>query len=89
MADSYTETAPGKLSVYPPKIGRKRTKNGRKIKEGQMISCPLFNEPVRVETGRASAEIYDKVAHYHLSVDALTQPMHVCEDQAPYGKRVQ
>jgi hypothetical protein len=54
-----------------------------------MISCPLFNEPVRVETGRASAEIYDKVAHYHLSVDALTQPMHVCEDQAPYGKRVQ
>lgn len=24
-----------------------------------------------------------------LSVDALTQPMHVCEDQAPYGKGVQ
>lgn len=60
-----------------------------KIKKSQIISGPLFYEPMRVETGRASAEIDDKVAHYYLSVDALTQPMHVCEDQAPYGKGVQ
>ena len=56
-----------------------------KIKEGQIIPGPLFNELVRVETGRASVEIDDKVAHYYLPEDALTQPMHVCEDQAPYG----
>jgi hypothetical protein len=56
-----------------------------KMQEGQIISGPLFNGPMRVETGRASAEIDDKVAHYYLSVDALTQPMQVCEGQAPYG----
>jgi hypothetical protein len=55
-----------------------------KIKEGQIISGPLFNEPMRIETGRASAEIADKVAHCYLSVDALTQPMQVCEGSAPY-----
>jgi hypothetical protein len=58
-----------------------------KIKEGQIISGPLFNEPMRVETGRASAEIADKVAQYYLSVDALTHLMHVCEGQVPYGER--
>jgi hypothetical protein len=58
---------------------------GGKIKEGQIISGPLFNEPMQVETGRASAEIDDQVAHHYLSVDALTQPMQVCEGQAPYG----
>jgi hypothetical protein len=26
-----------------------------------------------------------KVSHYHLTVDTLTQPMQVCEGQAPYG----
>jgi hypothetical protein len=58
-----------------------------KIKEGQSISGPLFNEDMRVETGRATAEIDDKLAHYYLSVDALTQPMQVCEGQAPYGEK--
>jgi hypothetical protein len=42
---------------------------------------------MRVETGRASAEIEDKVAHYYLSVDALTQQMHVCEGQVPCGEK--
>ena len=27
-----------------------------------------------------------KVAHYYLSVDALTRPMQVREDSPPYGK---
>jgi hypothetical protein len=53
------------------------------IKEGQIISGPLFNEDVRVETGTASAEIDDKVAHDYLSVDALTQTMKVCEGHVP------
>jgi len=30
MADTYTDTAPGKSSVYPPRKGRKRGKNGPK-----------------------------------------------------------
>ena len=28
-----------------------------------------------------------KVQHYYLKVDAMTQPMQVREDEAPYGKR--
>ncbi|PXF55853.1 MAG: hypothetical protein C4B58_14520 [Deltaproteobacteria bacterium] len=30
-----------------------------------------------------------KVAHYYLSVNAMTQPMMVREDEAPYGEKSQ
>lgn len=28
-----------------------------------------------------------KIAHYYLSVDAMTKPMQVREDDAPYGEK--
>lgn len=41
-----------------------------------------IKDPVRYEWHEVT-----KVAHYYLSVDALTQPMQVREEQAPYGGR--
>jgi len=49
-------------------------------------SNPKLQEPV-CDPARFEWNEVTKVAHYYLSVDALTQPMQVCEDQAPYGKR--
>jgi len=52
--------------------------------------CPLakrqppIKDPERFEWNEVT-----RVAHYYLSVDALTQPMQVCKDQAPYRERDQ
>jgi superfamily II DNA or RNA helicase len=51
-------------------------------------STPCLQEPI-CDPARFEWNEVTKVSHYYLTVDALTQPMQVCEDQAPYGKRNQ
>jgi hypothetical protein len=49
---------------------------------------PQLQEPIK-DPARFEWNEVIKVAHYYLSIDAMTQPMQVKEDQAPYGKRDQ
>ena len=49
-------------------------------------SEPKLQDPIG-DTARFQWNEVTKVAHYYLSVDAHTQPMQVCEDQAPYGEK--
>jgi hypothetical protein len=46
-----------------------------------MISRRYKPDPARFEWHEVT-----KVAHYYLSVDALTRPMQVREDQPPYAR---
>ena len=46
---------------------------------------PTLQEPVK-DPARLEWHEVTKVAHYYLSVNAMTQPMMVREDQAPYGE---
>jgi superfamily II DNA or RNA helicase len=46
---------------------------------------PVLQEPLKDPARLAWHEV-KKVAHYYLSVDALTKPMRVREDQQPYSK---
>jgi hypothetical protein len=46
-----------------------------------MLQDPI-KDPARIEWHEVT-----KVAHYYLSVNAMTQPMQVREDQAPYGEK--
>ena len=48
-------------------------------------SLPKLQEPI-CDPARFEWNEVQKVAHYYLSVDALRQPMKVCEDQTPYGR---
>jgi len=48
-------------------------------------AIPTLQEPVK-DPARLEWHEVTKVAHYYLSVNAVTQPMEVCEDEAPYGK---
>jgi hypothetical protein len=43
---------------------------------------PMLQDPVRVEWHEVT-----KVAQYYLSVNAMTRPMQVREDEAPYGEK--
>jgi hypothetical protein len=45
---------------------------------------PTLQEPVK-DPARLEWHEVTKVAHYYLSVNAMTQPMIVREDKAPYG----
>ena len=47
---------------------------------------PEFQEPIQ-DPARFHRREVTKVAHYYLSVNAMTRPMQVREDEAPYGKR--
>ncbi|MBI5634971.1 MAG: DUF3883 domain-containing protein [Nitrospirae bacterium] len=47
---------------------------------------PQMQEPIR-DPARYEWNEVRKIAHYYLSVDAMTQPMQVKEDQAPYGDK--
>jgi superfamily II DNA or RNA helicase len=47
---------------------------------------PQLQEPIR-DPARFSWNEVTKVAHYYISVDAMTQPMQVKEDQTPYGEK--
>ncbi len=47
-------------------------------------TAPVLQEPIRDPARLAWHEV-TKVAHYYLSVDALTQPMQVREESPPYG----
>lgn len=47
--------------------------DGRRVQE-------LIHSPARLDRHKVT-----KVAHYYLSVDAMTKPMQVREDTAPYG----
>jgi superfamily II DNA or RNA helicase len=49
---------------------------------------PQLQEPIR-DPVRFEWNEVTKVAHYYLSVNAMTQPMQVKEDIAPYGKKDQ
>ena len=49
---------------------------------------PTLQEPVK-DPARLEWHEVTKVAHYYLSVNAMTRPMQVREDEAPYGKRGQ
>jgi superfamily II DNA or RNA helicase len=49
---------------------------------------PTLQEPVK-DPARLEWHEVTKVAHYYLSVNAMTQPMQVREDEEPYGKRDQ
>ena len=46
---------------------------------------PQMQEPIK-DPARFEWNEVTKVAHYYLSVDAMTKPMQVKEDQSPYGK---
>lgn len=45
---------------------------------------PQLQEPIR-DPARLDWNEVTKVAHYYLSVNAMTAPMQVCEDSPPYG----
>jgi hypothetical protein len=47
-------------------------------------TVPRLQEPVRDPARLAWNEV-TKVAHYYLSVNAMTKPMELREDRAPYG----
>jgi superfamily II DNA or RNA helicase len=47
-------------------------------------TTPRLEEPIK-DPARLSWHEGTKVAHYYLSVDAMTHPMQVREDNAPYG----
>ena len=47
-------------------------------------SAPRLQEPIR-DPARLDWNEVTKVAHYYLSVDAMTQPMQVREDSPPSG----
>jgi superfamily II DNA or RNA helicase len=46
---------------------------------------PQLHEPIK-DPARLQWNEVTKVAHYYLSVNAMTRPMQVCEDQESYGK---
>jgi len=46
---------------------------------------PTLQEPIK-DPARLEWHEVTKVAHYYLSVNAMTRPMQVREDEAPYGK---
>jgi len=48
-------------------------------------SEPKLEDPI-CDPARFPWNEVTKVAHYYLSVDAFTEPMQVCEAEAPYGK---
>lgn len=48
-------------------------------------NAPCLQEPIR-DPARLDWNEVTKVAHYYLSVDAMTKPMQVREDTPPYGK---
>jgi hypothetical protein len=71
------------------------TPNERRVAEDRrdcywlyvVTSCgakPQLQEPIK-DPARFSWHEVTKVAHYYLSVDALTKPMQVREAEAPYG----
>ena len=45
---------------------------------------PALQEPVK-DPARLEWHQVMKVAHYYLSVSAITRPVQVREDEAPYG----
>ncbi len=47
-------------------------------------TTPRLQDPVR-DPARLDWHEVTKVAHYYLSIDAMTPPMHVREDTPPYG----
>jgi hypothetical protein len=47
-------------------------------------SKPVLQDPIK-DPARLPWHEVTKVAHYYLSVDAMTQPMEVHEEPAPYG----
>ncbi len=47
-------------------------------------NAPLLQEPIR-DPARLDWNEVTKVAHYYLSVNAMTKPMQVREDSPPYG----
>lgn len=49
---------------------------------------PALQEPIK-DPARLEWHEVKKVAHYYLTVDAISRPMVVREDQPPYGKRDQ
>jgi len=49
-------------------------------------TTPKLEEPIR-DPARLDWHEVTKVAHYYLSVDAMTRPMQVREDSPPYGNR--
>ncbi|MBZ0160837.1 MAG: DUF3883 domain-containing protein [bacterium] len=49
-------------------------------------NAPRLQEPIR-DPARLDWHEVKKVAHYYLSVDAMTRPMQVREDSQPYGEQ--
>jgi len=49
---------------------------------------PKLQDPI-CDPARFEWNEVTKVAHYYLSVDALTQPMQVCEGSVPYGGKIE
>lgn len=49
-------------------------------------TAPRLQEPIR-DPARLNWNEVTKVAHYYLSVDAMTRPMELREDSLPYGAR--
>lgn len=47
---------------------------------------PQMQEPIK-DPARFEWNEVKKVAHYYLSIDAMTQPMQVREEQSPYGDK--
>ena len=62
---------------------KKHIESGRARQAG---TKPTLQEPVK-DPARLEWHEVTKVAHYYLSVNAMTRPMQVREDEAPYGKK--
>ncbi len=45
---------------------------------------PLFSKPIK-DPARLQWHEVKKVDHYYPSIDAVTQPMQVKEEETPYG----
>jgi len=50
------------------------------------VANPTLQEPVK-DPARLEWHEVTKVQHYWLEVNAMTRPMQVREDEAPYGKK--
>jgi len=64
---------------------KKHIESGRARQAG---TKPTLQEPVKDPAKFPWHEV-TKVAHYWLEVNAISKPMQVREDEAPYGKRDQ
>ncbi len=74
-SDGFSQHAPGGTAVS---IARPSSQ------EIPSRTVPTFRDPIK-DPGYFHSDHVAQVAHYYLSVDAMTKPMRVREESPPYG----